>query len=112
MLFVAMLIKGVSLVAMLLYCMMPLDPESLSRYVVGSDRDRDSPAITCCTITLPSSDDLFLIVRHAYTPASIDTESEPEEAPSEIEELLPLVSKAPLTDEEFEASEPSYTRTT
>ncbi|GJS62879.1 hypothetical protein Tco_0677443 [Tanacetum coccineum] len=41
-----------------------------------------------------------------------DTESDPEEAPSEIEECQPLVPRAPLTDEEFEASEPSYTRIT
>nr|GEZ42812.1 hypothetical protein [Tanacetum cinerariifolium] len=35
-----------------------------------------------------------------------------QEALSEIEEFLPLVSKEPLTDEEFEASEPSDTRIT
>ncbi|GJZ09099.1 hypothetical protein Tco_0543382 [Tanacetum coccineum] len=61
---------------------------------------------------VPSSDDLHLTVRQAYTPATVNTESEPEEAPSEIEEFLPLVSRAPLTNEEFEASEPSDTRTT
>ncbi|GKD67190.1 hypothetical protein Tco_1309298, partial [Tanacetum coccineum] len=47
---------------------------------------------------VPSSDDLHLIVRHAHTPATVDTESEPEEAPSETEE--------------FEASNPSDTRIT
>ncbi|GJY51545.1 hypothetical protein Tco_0442392, partial [Tanacetum coccineum] len=67
--------------------------------------DRGSPAI-------PSSDDLHLTVGQAHTPATVDTESEPEKAPSEIEESLPLVSRAPLTDEEFEASKPSDTRTT
>ncbi|GJY78359.1 hypothetical protein Tco_0484160 [Tanacetum coccineum] len=61
---------------------------------------------------IPSSDDLYLTVGQAHTPATKDTESEPEEAPSEIEEFLPLVSRAPLTDEEFEASKPSDTRTT
>ncbi|GJS78406.1 hypothetical protein Tco_0728287 [Tanacetum coccineum] len=59
-----------------------------------------------------SSDDLHLTVGQAHTPATIDTESEPEEAPSEIEEFLPLVSRTPLTNEEFEALEPSNTRTT
>ncbi|GKF56267.1 hypothetical protein Tco_0166607, partial [Tanacetum coccineum] len=59
-----------------------------------------------------SSDDLHLTVGQAHTHATIDTESEPEEAPSEIEEFLPLVSKAPLTDEEFKASEPSDTMIT
>ncbi|GKG05072.1 hypothetical protein Tco_0315459, partial [Tanacetum coccineum] len=41
---------------------------------------------------------LYLIVRQTHTPATIDTESEPEEAP--------------LETEEFEASEPSDTRIT
>nr|GEU69099.1 hypothetical protein [Tanacetum cinerariifolium] len=49
-------------------------------------------------LPVPSSDDLHLIVGQAYTPATVDMESEPEEAPSEIEE--------------FEAYEPSYTRIT
>ncbi|GJV48035.1 hypothetical protein Tco_1438247, partial [Tanacetum coccineum] len=47
---------------------------------------------------VPSSDDLHLIVGQAHTPATVDTESEPEEAPSETEE--------------FEASKPSDTRIT
>ncbi|GJZ20076.1 hypothetical protein Tco_0556666 [Tanacetum coccineum] len=46
-----------------------------------------------------SSDDLHLIVGQAHTPATVDTEFKPEE-------FLLLVSRAPLTDEEFEASEP------
>ncbi|GKC26555.1 hypothetical protein Tco_1033849 [Tanacetum coccineum] len=40
-----------------------------------------------------------------------DTESDPEEAPSEVEELQPVGSRVPLMSEEFEASEPSGTRT-
>ncbi|GJT32729.1 ribonuclease H-like domain-containing protein [Tanacetum coccineum] len=59
---------------------------------------------------VPSIDELHSIVGHAHTPATVDTKSEPEEAPSVIEEFLPLVSRAPLTNEEFEASEPSDTR--
>ncbi|GJY58490.1 hypothetical protein Tco_0458382 [Tanacetum coccineum] len=47
---------------------------------------------------VPSSDDLYLIVGQAHTPATVDTESEPEEAPSETEE--------------FKASNPSDTRIT
>ncbi|GKE64096.1 hypothetical protein Tco_1518257 [Tanacetum coccineum] len=61
---------------------------------------------------VPSSDDFHLTVGHAHTPATVDTESEQEEAPSEMEEFQPLVSRAPLTDEEFEVSEPSDTRIT
>ncbi|GJV69042.1 retrotransposon protein, putative, ty1-copia subclass [Tanacetum coccineum] len=37
-----------------------------------------------------------------------DTESDPEEAPSEIEKCQPLVSRATLTDEEFEMYRSSY----
>nr|GEU80671.1 hypothetical protein [Tanacetum cinerariifolium] len=47
---------------------------------------------------IPPSDDLYLIVRHTHTPATIDTKFEPEEVPSETEE--------------FEASRPSDTRIT
>ncbi|GKF50586.1 hypothetical protein Tco_0147053, partial [Tanacetum coccineum] len=39
-----------------------------------------------------------------------DTESDPEEAPSEAEELQSLGSRVPLMGEEFEAVEPSGTR--
>ncbi|GKE29663.1 hypothetical protein Tco_1445047 [Tanacetum coccineum] len=49
-----------------------------------------------------------------YIPAYarlVDTESEPEEAPSEAEELQSLGSRVPLMGEEFEAVEPSGTRT-
>ncbi|GKC17776.1 hypothetical protein Tco_1014558, partial [Tanacetum coccineum] len=40
-----------------------------------------------------------------------DTESDPEEAPSEAEESQPLGSRVPLMSEEFEASKPLGTRT-
>nr|GEY01942.1 hypothetical protein [Tanacetum cinerariifolium] len=79
---------------------------------------------------VPPSNDPYLIVRHAHTPATIDTKSKPDEAPSETKELQPLAARttppssdhtptssdptpvSPLTDEEFEASEPSDTRIT
>ncbi|GKB36288.1 hypothetical protein Tco_0881230 [Tanacetum coccineum] len=47
---------------------------------------------------VPSLDDLHLTVGQAHTPATVDTESEPEEAPSKTEK--------------FEASKPSDTRIT
>ncbi|GKB00321.1 hypothetical protein Tco_0828314, partial [Tanacetum coccineum] len=77
-----------------------------------------------------SSDGPYLIVGQAHTPTAIDTKSEPEEAPLETEELQPLAARttppssdhtptspdptlvSPLTDEEFEAFEPSDTRIT
>ncbi|GJT85018.1 hypothetical protein Tco_1066735 [Tanacetum coccineum] len=76
------------------------------------------------------SDDPCLIVRQAHTPATIDPESEPEEALPKTKEFQPLAARtappslnhtptspdstpvSPLTDEEFEASEPSDTRIT
>ncbi|GJV26120.1 hypothetical protein Tco_1378815 [Tanacetum coccineum] len=79
---------------------------------------------------IPPPDDPYLIVRQAHTPATIDTESEPEETPSETEEFQPLAARtslpssdhtltssdptpvSPLTNEEFEASKPSDTRIT
>nr|GFD34690.1 hypothetical protein [Tanacetum cinerariifolium] len=39
------------------------------------------------------SDDPYLIVRQAHTPATIDTESELEEAPLEMEEFQPLAAR-------------------
>ncbi|GJW11216.1 hypothetical protein Tco_1577043 [Tanacetum coccineum] len=42
----------------------------------------------------------------------MNTKSELEEAPLEIEECQPLVSRAPFTNEEFEVSDPSNTRIT
>ncbi|GJT76658.1 hypothetical protein Tco_1043383 [Tanacetum coccineum] len=61
---------------------------------------------------VPSSDDLYLTISQTHITITVDIESEPEEAPLEVEESLPLVSRAPLTDEEFEALESSDTRTT
>ncbi|GKG16698.1 hypothetical protein Tco_0361655, partial [Tanacetum coccineum] len=79
---------------------------------------------------VPPSDDPYLIVGQAHTPATIDTKSEPEEAPSETGEFQPLAAGtappssdhtpisfnstpvSPLIDEEFEAFEPSDTRIT
>ncbi|GJZ33791.1 putative reverse transcriptase domain-containing protein [Tanacetum coccineum] len=49
-------------------------------------------------LLVPPSDDLYFIVRHTHKPTTIDTESEPEEAPSETKK--------------FEAFEPSDTRIT
>ncbi|GKD65411.1 hypothetical protein Tco_1307519, partial [Tanacetum coccineum] len=60
-------------------------------------------------VPTPLLDDPYMAVRQAHL-VDTDTESEPEEAPSEIEECQPLVSRALLTDEEFEVSEPSDTR--
>nr|GEZ67580.1 hypothetical protein [Tanacetum cinerariifolium] len=62
--------------------------------------------------SVPSSDDLYMTVGQDHTPITIDIESEPKEAPLEIEEFQPLVSKAPLIDDEFEVSEPSDIRIT
>ncbi|GKE39057.1 hypothetical protein Tco_1462462, partial [Tanacetum coccineum] len=62
-------------------------------------------------VPIPLPDDPYVAVRQAQL-VGTDTESDPEEAPSEVEEFLPLVSRAPITDEEFEVLEPSDTRIT
>ncbi|GJV34607.1 hypothetical protein Tco_1395007 [Tanacetum coccineum] len=62
-------------------------------------------------VPTPLPDDPYVEVRQAYL-VDTDTESEPKEAPSELEEFQPLDSREPLTDEEFEVSEPSDTRIT
>nr|GEX35862.1 hypothetical protein [Tanacetum cinerariifolium] len=53
-------------------------------------------------ILLP--DYLYVAVRHAQQ-VDTDTESDPEEAPSEVEEFHSLGSRVPLMGEEFEAFE-------
>ncbi|GKF70815.1 hypothetical protein Tco_0203872, partial [Tanacetum coccineum] len=50
----------------------------------------------------------YVAVRQAQL---VTTESEPEEAPSEAEELQSLCFRVPLMGEEFETVEPSSTRT-
>ncbi|GKB25208.1 hypothetical protein Tco_0864609 [Tanacetum coccineum] len=52
-------------------------------------------------------DDPYVAVRQTRL---VDTKSEPEEAPSEVEELQSLGFRVPLMGEEFEAVEPSGTR--
>nr|GEW19674.1 RNA-directed DNA polymerase, eukaryota, nucleotide-binding alpha-beta plait domain protein [Tanacetum cinerariifolium] len=51
-------------------------------------------------------------LRETGIPLPLLVTAEPKEAPLEIKESLTLVSRAPFTDEEFEASKPSDTRTT
>nr|GEV93762.1 retrotransposon protein [Tanacetum cinerariifolium] len=52
-------------------------------------------------LPVSSSDDIHFIVRQAHTPATIDTESEPEEAPSQIEEFEAFELHTPLHSSEF-----------
>nr|GEZ06997.1 hypothetical protein [Tanacetum cinerariifolium] len=59
-------------------------------------------------VSLPGNP--YVAVRQAQL-VDIDTESEPEEAPLKEEELQSLGSRVPLMSKEFEASEPSVTRT-
>ncbi|GKD37337.1 hypothetical protein Tco_1257544 [Tanacetum coccineum] len=59
---------------------------------------------------IPLPDDPYVAVRQAQL-VDTDTESEPEEAPLEAEDSQPLGSRVPLMSEEFEAFEPSRTRT-
>ncbi|GJV96972.1 hypothetical protein Tco_1548549 [Tanacetum coccineum] len=61
-------------------------------------------------VPVPLLDDPYVAVRQAQL-VDTDIESDPEEAPSEVEELQSLGSRIPLMDEEFEAFEPIGTRT-
>ncbi|GKE40439.1 hypothetical protein Tco_1463844 [Tanacetum coccineum] len=62
-------------------------------------------------VPTPLHDDPCVAVRHAQL-VDTNVELEPEEAPLKAEGSQPLGSRVPLTDEEFEASEPLDTRTT
>nr|GEX43423.1 hypothetical protein [Tanacetum cinerariifolium] len=92
---------------------LPDDPYVAVRQAHLVDTNTEfGPPILVVPSPVLSQDDLHLTIRQAYTPATINTESELEEAPSELEEFLLLVSKEPFTDKEFNALEPLDTRTT
>ncbi|GJX29749.1 hypothetical protein Tco_0237828 [Tanacetum coccineum] len=61
-------------------------------------------------VLVPLRDDTYVAVRQAQL-VDTNTKSDLEEAPSEAEESQPLGSRVPLMSEEFEASEPSGTKT-
>ncbi|GJW60055.1 hypothetical protein Tco_0109390 [Tanacetum coccineum] len=60
----------------------PTDTETIT----SIDGARGSPVFTT------SPDEPYMLVRHAYSPTALDTESEPFEAPLETEEPQPLSS--------------------
>ncbi|GKE32186.1 hypothetical protein Tco_1451508 [Tanacetum coccineum] len=62
-------------------------------------------------VPTPLHDDPYMAVRQTHL-VDTDIESDPEEAPSKIEEFQLLFSRAPITDGEFEVSKPSDTRIT
>nr|GFA09958.1 hypothetical protein [Tanacetum cinerariifolium] len=57
----------------------------------------------------PLPNNPYVAVRQAQL-VDTDTESDPEEAPLEVEDSQPLGSKVPFMGKEFEASDPSSTR--
>ncbi|GJU99912.1 hypothetical protein Tco_1329183 [Tanacetum coccineum] len=97
MLLVAMLIEDVSLV-------MSTPTYVDSETITQAEEPLNFP------VPVPLPDDPYVVVRQAQL-VDTDTESEPEEAPLEAEESQALGSRVPLMSEEFEASEPSGTRT-
>ncbi|GJU35897.1 hypothetical protein Tco_1184251 [Tanacetum coccineum] len=72
-----------------------VDSETITQ-AYGAQRSR---------LPVPLPDDPYVAVRQAQL-VDTDTESDPEEAPSEVEESQPLGSRVPLVSEEFEAFEP------
>ncbi|GKE21976.1 hypothetical protein Tco_1433488, partial [Tanacetum coccineum] len=61
-------------------------------------------------VPIPLPDDPYVAVSQAQL-VDTDTESDPEEAPSEVEELQLVCSRVPFMGKEFKAFEPSGTRT-
>nr|GEZ68729.1 hypothetical protein [Tanacetum cinerariifolium] len=61
-------------------------------------------------VPVPLPNDPYVAVRQARL-VDTDTESDPEEASSKVEESQPFGSRVPLMTEEFEAFDPSGTRT-
>ncbi|GKD53315.1 hypothetical protein Tco_1286702, partial [Tanacetum coccineum] len=61
-------------------------------------------------VPVPLPDDPYVAVRQAHL-VDTDTESDPEEAPLEVEELQSLGSRVPLMGKEFEAFKPIGIRT-
>nr|GEX19349.1 hypothetical protein [Tanacetum cinerariifolium] len=57
----------------------------------------------------PLPNDPYVAVRQTHL-VNTDTESDPEEAPLEVEDSQPLGSRVPFMGKEFEASDPSSTR--
>ncbi|GJR21337.1 retrovirus-related pol polyprotein from transposon TNT 1-94 [Tanacetum coccineum] len=90
--------------------------DALRALVMSTPAYVDSETITqadgaqSSRVPVPLPDDPYVAVRQAQL-VDTDTESDPEEAPSEAEELQSLGSRVPLMGEEFEAFEPTGTRT-
>ncbi|GJS19487.1 reverse transcriptase domain-containing protein [Tanacetum coccineum] len=77
---------------------------------IGSETITQADGAQSSRVPIPLPDDPYVVVRHAQL-VDRDTESDLEEAPSEAEESQPLGSRVPFISEEFEASDPSGTRT-
>ncbi|GJR70818.1 hypothetical protein Tco_0016883 [Tanacetum coccineum] len=77
---------------------------------VNSESITQADGAQSSRVPVPLPDDPYVAIRQARL---VDTESElePEEAPFEAEELQSLGSRVPFMGEEFEAVEPSGTRT-
>ncbi|GKG62371.1 hypothetical protein Tco_0634144, partial [Tanacetum coccineum] len=70
--------------------------------VVDSETITQDDGAQSSRVPVPLPDDPYVAIR--------DTESEPEEAPLEVDEFQSLGARVPLVSEEFEASEPSSVR--
>nr|GEX41047.1 hypothetical protein [Tanacetum cinerariifolium] len=102
-----------------------IDDDSFSidniEYVEASPLDSELISLEVMEIVIPEvggiDDDILLTIKDDILPVrqaqlvDTDTESDPHKAPSEVEELQSLGSRVPLKGKEFEAFEPTCTRT-
>ncbi|GJT52180.1 putative reverse transcriptase domain-containing protein [Tanacetum coccineum] len=81
-----------------------------TRAYVDSETITQSDGAQSSWVPVPLPDDPYVAVKQAQL-VDTDTESDPKEAPSKVEEFQSLGSRVPFMDEEFEAFELTSTRT-
>ncbi|GKA95348.1 hypothetical protein Tco_0817386 [Tanacetum coccineum] len=86
-------------------CLPPSAPTILET-ITPTDRARDSPVIS------PLHDDPYMLVRQAYTPITIDIESEPLKDPIKVEETQPLSTRTTPLSPDYTPASLDYTSNT
>ncbi|GJZ21717.1 hypothetical protein Tco_0558756 [Tanacetum coccineum] len=81
----------------------PIIPPTVPETITPTDKARDFLVIT------PLHDDLYMLVRQAYTPIATDIKSEPFEDPIEMEETQPLSHRSVPLSPDYTLASPDYT---